>query len=163
MSESWKERKQIPQDELQDRLQTIKELGGGDEGTELYEIVKDTGTGEHYLHYAYLHLTVADGTKESFHQLLPLESDDVLGLMFGEQPHTYPDHWQRSFLRNGPDGTYVWFDPSETIEGAGADAEQLAGDAADILGAWKREGARDPESVKRILDEINRKLSKLDD
>lgn len=163
MSESWKEQKQISQDVLQNRLETIKELGGDAAETELYEIVKDSATGEHYLHYAYLHLAVADGTKESFHQLLPLDSDDVLGLMFGEQPYSYPDHWRSPFLRNGPDGTYVWFDPSETIEGAGEDQEQLAGDVAHILGSWKREGARDPESVKRMLEEIDQKLSKLDE
>ncbi|PYI55865.1 hypothetical protein [Paenibacillus flagellatus] len=162
MNESWSAMKQVPQDTIQERLQSVKELSEDADGTELYEVVKDTATGEHYLHYAYLHLNVADGTKESFHHLLPLGSDDVLGVLFGEQPYAYPDHWTRPYLRNGPDGTYVWFDPSETIEGAAEENEKLAGDIASLLGEWKKRGRHDPDSVKELLERIDRTMNRDD-
>lgn len=158
MNESWTTLGQVPQQALQERLQTVKELAGGEQESELYEIVKDAATGDHYLHYAYLHLNVADGTEESFHQLLPLDSDDVLAVLFGEQPYAYPEHWQRPFLRNGPDGTYVWFDPTENWNGAADENERLAGEVADMIGEWKRLGQRDEESVRRLLEKIDRKL-----
>jgi hypothetical protein len=160
MNESWTTMRQVPQDMLQERLQTVKELAKDENETELYEIVKDSSTGEHYLHYAYIHLTVADGTEEAFHQLLPLESDDVLAVMFGEQSYAYPDHWARPFLRNGPNGTYVWFDPSENLEGAASDNEKLAGEIAGMVGEWKRQGQLDADSVKQLLERIDRTLKR---
>lgn len=160
MSESWSSMRQVPQQMLQERLQTVKSLYEDERGAELYEIVKDTQTGEHYLHYAYMHVTVADGTEESFHQLLPLESDDVLGMMFGELGFTYPDHWQKPFLRNGPNETYVWFDPSSNLEGADDDKERLAGEIAGMLGRWKQEGRHDPESVKELFARIDQAIKR---
>lgn len=152
--------RQVPQNQLQERLESVKDLSGDPEGTQLYRIVKDSATGEHYLHYAYMHLYVSDGTKEMFHQLMPLESDDVLAILFAEQPYEYPDHWRRPFLRNGPDGTYVWFDPSGVLEGADEENEKLAGDIAALLGEWKSRGASDPDSVKELLEKIDRKLGR---
>lgn len=160
MSDSWITMRQVPQQLLQERLQTVKELPAPGGDAELYEIVKDAETGDHYLHYAYMHLTVADGTEESFHQLLPLESDDVLGMMFGESGYTYPNHWSRPFLRNGPDGTYVWFDPATNLEGDTDEHERLAGEIAGMLGAWKQSDRRDPESVKELLDRIDRTMKR---
>jgi hypothetical protein len=61
---------------------------------------------------------VAEGSEQSYHHLLPLSHDDVLGLMFNGEPYAYPDHWRKPFLRNGPEGYYIWFDPSDTIAGA---------------------------------------------
>jgi hypothetical protein len=155
MSESWKSLRQVPQDMLQERIETIKPLN--DDSNELYEIVKDRETGDHYLHYAYKHLHVSDGSEETFHQLLPLESDDVLGLIFGEQQYRYPEHWTKAFLRNGPDGSYVWFDPSELQEEAGK--QRKAEDMVDIMRTFKSTGQVDEESVKKMLEEIERKLS----
>ncbi|MEF3301604.1 hypothetical protein [Paenibacillus sp. GYB003] len=160
MSDSWTAMRKVPQSSLQERLETVKHLAGDDAQTELYEIVKDTRTGDHYLHYAYLHLTVADGSTESFHQLLPLESDDVLAILFGEQPYAYPDHWRRPFLRNGPDGTYVWFDPEENLHGADDEHERLAGEIAGMLGAWKQAGQYDSESAKALLERIEQAMKR---
>ena len=53
MKESFKEKKVVTLDELQDRLEIVKELKETD--TEAYYIRKDRETGEHYLHYSYLH------------------------------------------------------------------------------------------------------------
>lgn len=158
MNESWTSMRHVPGQQLQDRLQSIKELTANENGTELYEIVKDSVTGEHYLHYAYLHVTVADGTEQSYHQLLPLESDDVLGVMFGETEYAYPDHWRRPFLRNGPDDMYVWFDPTDNLDGASAENEQLAGEIAGMLSEWKQGERRDAASLKELLDQIERKM-----
>lgn len=160
MNESWTSMRQVPQDSLQERLQTVKEIAKDDKDTELYEIVKDSATGEHYLHYAYMHLSVAEGTEESFHQLLPLDNDDVLAVMFGEQGYAYPDHWRRPFLRNGPNGTYVWFDPSDNLTGSSDENERLAGEIAGMLGEWKQHGRTDAESVKKLLERIDRTMKR---
>lgn len=156
MNESWSTMRQVPQNMLQERLETVKELFADEQETELYEVVKDKATGEHYLHYAYMHLAIAEGTRESFHQLLPLDSDDVLAVLFGEQGYAYPEFWRKPFLRNGPDGAYVWFDPTEGWEGAAEREERLAGEIVGMLGDWKRKGEHDAESVKRLLDQIER-------
>lgn len=160
MNGDWKSRRQIPQGELQEKLETVRELSKDENETEMYEIVKHAETGEHYLHYAYIHWNVSDGSKESFHQLLPLESDDVLGIVVGGQPYTYPEHWQRSFLRNGPDGTYIWFDPTGILESEADDHDRIAGELSGMLGAWKKEGLHDEESVRKLLEEIERKLGR---
>lgn len=159
MTASWKDMRQVPQDALQVRIESVKTLQADE--NELYEIVKDRETGDHYLHYSYRHLHVADGTEETFHQLLPLDSDDVLSYVFGEQSYRYPDHWTRAFLRNGPDGSYVWFDPSELQEEA--DKQRKAEEMVDIMRAFKSSGQVDEASVKRMLEEIDRKLSEGDE
>ena len=56
--------------------------------------------------------------------MLPLETDDVLAMVLGEQEYTYPDNWLRPYLRNGPDNQYVWFDP-EGMEDTG-EQERIA-------------------------------------
>ncbi|GAA3404554.1 hypothetical protein ACFFNY_27070 [Paenibacillus hodogayensis] len=160
MSESWTSMSQVPQQQLQDRLQSVKTLAGDERAAELYEIVKDADTGDHYLHYAYMHLTVADGEEQTYHQLLPLDSDNVLGILFGGQPYAYPDHWRSPYLRNGPDGTYVWFDPSQSFEGAAEGQEKLAREVVGMLGEWKRRGTYDSESVKRLLEQIDRTMER---
>ncbi len=154
MTESWTTMRQVPQDMLQERIETIKPLRG--DSNELYEIVKDKETGDHYLHYAYKHLHVSDGSEENFHQLLPLDSDDVLGIMFSEQSYSYPDHWKNAFLRNGPDNAYVWFDPSDIREEA--DKEAKAAEMVEMLRQFKASGQTDSESVQRLLDQIDLKL-----
>lgn len=153
MSESFQAAAKVPAEWLAERLETVRELKRDD--LELYEIAKDRETGEHYLHYAYVHrnLTDAAGAQESFHQLMPLSSDDVLGLLFENEPYAYPEHWRRAFLRNGPEGFYVWFDPVPVEEEAEADA---AGQALrDKLKRFKQAGAYDEESVRKLLKELD--------
>jgi hypothetical protein len=147
--------RQVAQDMIQERIETIKPLSG--DANELYEIVKDKDTGEHYLHYAYKHLHVSDGSEENFHQLLPLDSDDVLGIMFSNQGYSYPEHWKIAFLRNGPDQTYVWFDPSDIHEED--DKERKAAEMVEMLRQFKAAGQTDLESVKKLLDQIDKKLN----
>jgi hypothetical protein len=50
MEHSMKRMKKIPDNELEQRLETVKELRTVEH--ESYSIVKDRYTGEHYVHYA---------------------------------------------------------------------------------------------------------------
>ncbi|MCZ8521531.1 MULTISPECIES: hypothetical protein [Paenibacillus] len=155
---SWTGSRQVPGEELQARLETIRTLQ--DNGLEMYEIAKDSETGEHYLHYSYLHRNLAGapgagaGGEEVFHHLLPLGSDDVLGILFSKQPYTYPDHWTRAFLRNGPEGQYVWFDPAYAA--AEAENEAFGQDLASRLAAFKQQGNVSEEAVRRFLEELEK-------
>jgi hypothetical protein len=152
MSESFRKTAKVPAEWLAERLKTVRELRST--GLELYEIAKDLDTGEHYLHYAYVHRNLTDpaGGEETFHHLLPLTSDDVLGLLFGGEPYDYPEHWQRSFLRNGPEGFYVWFDPVPAAEEA--EAEAVGQELRDKLLRFKQNGAYDEASVRKLLEDL---------
>ncbi|MEK8128556.1 hypothetical protein WMW72_11635 [Paenibacillus filicis] len=151
---SWKEWKLISPESMQERLETVRTLR--EDGLELYEIGKDRVTGEHYLHYAYLHRNIAgigtEGQEEIFHQLLPLDSDDVLGILFSEQAYAYPEHWHKPFLRNGPDGDYVWFDPSYAEEEG--DYEALGQQIMDELAKFKAQGDLSEDAVERLLKRL---------
>jgi len=150
---SLKEQRKIAWDVLQMRIETVQQLAAGER--ESYEVAKDTATGEHYLHYSYLHRNFsASGEPEVFHQLLPIETDDVLGLVFGEQPYTYPQHWREPFLRNGPEDFYIWFDPSGEL-----DAEQdqeMARELMDKLQQFREAGSFDAGEIARLMDELDR-------
>jgi hypothetical protein len=152
--DSFKYIKQIEADLVQERLETVKELI--QDRLSNYSVMKDRVTGEHYLHYAYLHrsFTSPDSAEESFHYLLPIESDDVLGILFGEQGYTYPEHWQKAFLRNGPVGYYVWYDP----EGEAEEAESIAmaEQIRDRLLRFKQENSSTPEEVGRLMEDFDR-------
>ncbi|MGY4761265.1 hypothetical protein ACVNS2_16895 [Paenibacillus caseinilyticus] len=155
---SWRGSRQVSSEELQERLETVRTLQENE--LEMYEIAKDKLTGEHYLHYSYLHRSLAGapgagaGGEEVFHQLLPLDSDDVLGILFSEQPYVYPQYWKRAFLRNGPEGQYVWFDP--TYADAEAENEAFGRDLASRLAEFKRQGNVSEEAVKRFLEELEK-------
>ncbi|GAB2671142.1 hypothetical protein ACFQWB_13695 [Paenibacillus thermoaerophilus] len=153
MAESLNGWNKIHQDVLQERIVPIRTIEESE--TESYEIVKDKETGEHYLRYYYMHLNIADGSREHYNQLLPLDSDDVIGIMFGEQPYRYPEHWRKKFLRNGPEGYYVWFDPGEDPDRT--EDEAYGRWLAERLSSFKRDGRFDPESVQKLLDEIERR------
>lgn len=155
MPQSFHTMRLIPSDTLQSRVETVQELHTSD--LEFYEIVKDRETGEHYLHYAYLHIDLSGGgEREYYHQLLPLETDDVLAMVLGEQEYTYPDNWLRPYLRNGPDSQYVWFDP-EGMEDAEGD-ERIASEFRQRLREFKKQGKYDEDSVRRMLDEMEKLL-----
>ncbi|MDF2962732.1 MAG: hypothetical protein K0S39_4467 [Paenibacillus sp.] len=159
MEMSFKEFKRIPSEWLQQRLETVKAISGDAEGLELYEVAKDNLTGEHYLHYAYLHKQVAamgpESTgEETFHHLLPLDSDDVLGIIFSEQSYLYPDAWEKPFLRNGPEGDYVWFDPAYTDDEA--ENEEIGQNIKEQLLRFKQSGELSPEAVRKLLEELDR-------
>jgi hypothetical protein len=111
MSHSLKLESLLSYQTLQDRLILVRELQSSE--SEGYDILKDQLTGEHYLHYAYLHIDVSQqGIEETFHHFMPISSDEVLALALGEGEFQYPQHWKEPYLRNGPEDHYVWFDPS---------------------------------------------------
>ncbi|SFL83305.1 hypothetical protein SAMN03159341_110151 [Paenibacillus sp. 1_12] len=154
---SLQEMKRIPSELLQERLEVVKQLSADE--LELYEISKDKLTGDHYLHYAYLHKQVAalgpeSNGVETFHQLMPLESDDVLAYIFGEQEFAYPAAWKRSFLRNGPDGDYVWFDPEYTHDEENSEA--IANELREQLLRFKQSSELTPEGVSKLLQDLDR-------
>jgi len=160
---SFVEMRRVPSDWLQERLETVKPLK--DDALEMYEVAKDKLTGEHYLHYAYLHKQIAaigpeSGGEETFHHLMPLTSDDVLGIIFGEQSYVYPDNWKQSFLRNGPDGDYVWFDPTYTEQEA--ESEEIGANLQEQLLRFKQLPDRSEEAVRKLLEELDRTLGKDD-
>ena len=86
--------------------------------------------------------------------MLPLETDDVLALVLGEQAFHFPDHWRKPFLRNGPAGFYVWFDPSGTEELARY--EKLGAEIASILTEFKRQGRFDEQAIRDVVERLNR-------
>ncbi|MFD0670239.1 hypothetical protein [Cohnella sp. GCM10027633] len=146
----------VPEDELSRRIENVKtlsELGG-----ELYRIVKDAETGEHYLHYASYHLNVAGGgAEEHYHHLLPLAHDDVIAYALGASWPSYPAEWHGAYLRNGPHGGFVWYDP----DGAAMDEaayEEAAAVLKEKLLAFRRSGASGEEETRRLLEDIERGL-----
>ncbi len=148
---SFRTMNKIPGELLEDRLETVHQL----EATELeqYSVEKDCMTGEHYLLYAYVHRDAAAGMQEEvYHQLLPLHADDVLALVLGEQSYAYPDCWQSAFLRDGPDGSLVWFSPatSESEEDQLFQRELLEG-----LTELKAKGGSE-EDIRNLLNRLHR-------
>lgn len=154
---SFNKQKKVANVHLQQRIQTVKELK--QDGLVMYEIAMDSETGEHYLHYSYLHRNLADAEEsEVYHQLLPLESDDVLGLIFGEQAYAYPDYWNRPFLRNGPDDFFIWFDPDDKEERSKNEA--YGASLSDKLKKFKEAGSIDQESVRKLLEELDNDINR---
>ncbi len=152
MESSFKQLKQVPDQLLEERMKFVHKLSESD--TEMYEIVKDKLNGEHYIHYAYMHLDIAgDGQKEWYHHFLPIENDDVLSLIFESPDYRYPDSWKIIYLRNGPDGHYIWFDPqhAEDFE----ESVKLGAQIKEILSEFKKEGHLDQEAVKKMMDELD--------
>jgi hypothetical protein len=156
MSDSFKEMTRVPSELLQQRISTVHELRQDE--LELYEISKDSDTGEHYLHYAYVHRNLAAigpgaGEEEVFHHLMPLDSDAVLGMMFGEQSYSYPDFWDHAFLRNGPEGDYVWFDP--TYVNDHDESEMVGRSIVEELQRFKQSGERSEEALRKLLESFD--------
>ena len=146
----------VSEGELTRRIVTVKLLREQD--GELYRLVKDAETGEHYLHYAVYHLNVAGGgAEEHYHHLLPVPHDEIIAMALGSPWPEYPSQWQDAFLRNGPHGGFVWYDPN------GATMDEAAYEAAaemlkEKLFEFRRSGSRSEEDIKRLFDTIERKL-----
>jgi hypothetical protein len=150
---SLKDMKLISVDILEDRLTTVKDLLQSERV--YYGVSKDKVTGEHFLHYSFLTIDgLSQKVLDQSHRLLPLESDDVLAVIFGEpKDYAYPEQWKSSFLRNGPGESYVWFDPS-LVEEAQVD-EERAQKAVEKLSSFKKEGNFDDEAMRKLLKEID--------
>ncbi|HJV44854.1 MAG TPA: hypothetical protein VJ824_03915 [Bacillota bacterium] len=152
MIESFKQMKLVSPELLKERVETIKELVQNE--MEFYEIIRDRETEEHYLHFAYLHLNIAEGgIKEIFHHILPLEAADVIGILYGEQEYSFPDHWRTSYLRSGPDGGLVWFSP---VEGQGD--PEIGKKVQEKLASFQADGSFDEESMKKLFAEIEKMI-----
>ncbi|WP_373231502.1 hypothetical protein [Cohnella sp.] len=146
----------VTQEELSRRLVPVKDLT--QDAAQLYRLVKDSETGEHYLHYGVFHLNIAGGgIEEEYHHLLPLEHDDVIALALGAPLFEYPQQWGKPYLRNGPHGGFVWYDPS----GVSDDERGLAEAEAYIkeqLIAFRKQGEHSEEAVKKFLEEMDKHL-----
>jgi hypothetical protein len=112
---SFQSSKTVGADQLRERMEILRVF---EETTDQYEaLVKDRMTGEHYLHHAHIHLNVAEaGAEEFYHAIMPLDPDEVIEAMVGGRRWPFPEAWRKSFLRNGPHETYIWFDPEMTSE-----------------------------------------------
>jgi hypothetical protein len=144
----------VTEDMLADRLETVKALA--EDSNEAYRVEKDTDTGEHYLHYAVRHLNVAaGGAEEVYHHLMPLEHDDVIALALGAPEFAYPGHWNRPYLRNGPNGGFVWYDPDGASEET-ARYDAIAGEIRAKLEAFRREGREGEEEVRQLMEQLDR-------
>lgn len=147
----------ISSETIASRIISVKELLKTE--LDMYEVSKDVETGEHYLHYAYMHRDFTNtGEPESFHYLLPIDSDDVLGFIFGEQAYAYPEHWHKPFLRNGPEGFYIWFDPSHEVQQS--EDEAIAADLMQKLRAFREKGSVDPDEVRKLLEDLDESRNK---
>ncbi|USG63758.1 hypothetical protein NDK47_16450 [Brevibacillus ruminantium] len=144
-------------------LETVKELEQTD--FETYSIVKNRETGQHYLRYSFSHINLSEGgRRDDFDHFLPLESDDVLAFMFGEQPYHFPEHWHSAYLRTGTDERLMPFDPSENhhLE-KDAEAElALFAKLQQFKQQWDH--AKDKESLTRdLFRELDQIIKKADD
>jgi hypothetical protein len=139
---------------LSERLTRVKTLR--EQEHEGYFLEKDEETGEHYLHYAVRHIHLAGGgVEEYYHHLMPLSQDDVITLALGAAEYEYPTYWRKPYLRNGPEGGFVWFDP----DGAPEQPDQYAQIADEIrarLTAFRQAGRQGEEEVKRLMEEMDR-------
>lgn len=151
MDSSFKDMKTVQDDLLNERIEAFKDLSETD--NETYDIVRDRVTGEYYLNYSYLQGDFIGGGEAWYHQLMPLEYDDVIAIALGEQAYTYPDHWHRQFLRNGPDGKYVWFSPEYADDYE--ENHQLGQEIIQKLQQFKKEGHHDPDAVKQLLEQLD--------
>lgn len=155
---SFKQLRVVSQEELTRRMMPVKILR--EESTELYRVMKDEETGEHYLHYAVFHLNIAGGgIEEEYHHLLPLEHDDVIALALGAPVMEYPQQWNQPYLRNGPHGGFVWYDPAGAAE---VDDEQSYAETEayvrEQLLAFRREGSYGEEKIKQLFESMEKRL-----
>lgn len=139
---------------LAERLEAVKTLEEND--NEAYMIEKDSATGRHYLHYAVRHLNLAGGgAEEAYHHLMPLAHDDVIALALGAGDYRYPEDWKQAYLRNGPNGGYVWYDPSGAADDAGL-YDSLASEIRVKLETFRSVGRSGEDDVKRLLEDVDR-------
>jgi hypothetical protein len=144
----------VPQEMLDIRMVPVKHLR--QEENETYRLVKDDVTGEHYLHYAVRHVNLATGgTEEEYHHLMPVEHDDVISFALGAQDFVYPNDWKRAYLRNGPAGGFVWYDPDGAVDKA-AQYDAIAAQIREKLEAFRLEGRAGAEDMQRLMDDMER-------
>lgn len=149
-------------DEFLSALETIKALEQSD--FETYSIVKNRETGEHFLRYALSHINLSEGgRREHYDHFLPLESDDVLGLIFGEQSYRFPDFWRSPYLRSGNDNRLIPFDPTENYdleEDAAAELAMLK-ELEQFKAQWLHAENLSAEDKEKMTQEYFAQLDKI--
>ncbi|TJY44212.1 hypothetical protein E5161_02120 [Cohnella pontilimi] len=144
----------VPQDLLDARIVPVKGLR--QEENETYRLVKDSLTGEHYLHYGVRHVNLAaGGAEEEFHHLMPVEHDDVISYALGAQDFHYPENWKKAYLRNGPAGGFVWYDPNGAVDRS-AEYDAIAAQIREKLHTFRREGRSGTEEMQKLIDDMER-------
>ncbi|WP_286885731.1 hypothetical protein [Aneurinibacillus sp. UBA3580] len=152
MNTSLKEMRIISHEELEKRIEEVQLLQ--EKERERYALVKDTSTGEHYVRYTQHHLNLMEGgIEEVFDHLLPLDTDDVLAVVFGEQDYTYPAQWTKTYLRGSNSDPYIWFDPSDLP--GDLDDDAAGREISEMLDAFKQEKKFDDESIQRLFKQID--------
>jgi hypothetical protein len=149
--------------EFRSRLETVKELEQTD--FETYRIVKDRETGQHYLEYAFVHINLSEGGRRNEHEhFLPLESDDVLGFLFGEQPYRFPENWRRPYLRSGTDDRLMPFDPRENhdLEEEAETERALLEKLIKYKQEWQSAGDKE-RLTQKLFDDLDDLMKKPND
>ncbi|MDB5055488.1 MAG: hypothetical protein JWM44_3538 [Bacilli bacterium] len=154
MSESLRKSTRVHHLILQERLEKVKELSQTD--LEAYEIHKDKETGEHYLLYYYEHLNIADSNhRENYYHLMPLDTDEVLAIILGEEKYVYPEYWHHAYLRNSAeDESYAWFDPAHVLEFE--KNEKIGADLKQMLTDFKQKGDLKEEAIKKLFEDLDK-------
>jgi len=149
----------ISKEAFMSRISRIKLLSEKEFDT--YSIVKDEESGQHYLHYSFVHYNLSEGgRKDTYDYFLPLDSDDVIGFLFGEQPFEYPENWKSTYLRSGSDDRLMYFDPTENF-GLEKEAEEEQAILEALL-RYKAEwnNTEDKEALtKKLFADIEKKKS----
>lgn len=149
-------------DQFTSALETVKELEQTD--FETYSIVKHRETNQHYLRYFLSHINLSEGgRRDDYDHFLPIETDDVLGFIFGEQPYRFPDNWRSPYLRSGNDNRLIPFDPSENYdleEDAKAELEMLA-ELEEFKQKWMNTENLSQEEKEKLTREYFEKLDEI--
>lgn len=155
--QSLKKQQTISHEEMEKRMQEVQALA--EEERERYSMVKDTYTGEHYVRYTQHHLNLMEGgVEEVYDYLLPVDTDEVLAIVLGEQTYAYPEQWGRSYLRGSHVDAYIWFDPS-ALAGE-EDKEKVARELSDMLDGFRVQGKFDDDAIRELFKRIDEKLDK---
>ncbi|MED0680481.1 hypothetical protein [Aneurinibacillus thermoaerophilus] len=159
MSTSLRAKKVIMSEELEERLENVQELRK--EEYETYVLVKDRTTGEHYVRYTQRHLNIMEGgVEEVFDHLLPVSTDDVLAIVFGEQDYTYPTEWKQKYLRGSNVDPYVWFDPTDLP--ADPNDDSLGKEIYGMLETFKAKKNFDDQAIAKLFKQIDDMLENKD-
>ncbi|WP_139489475.1 hypothetical protein [Brevibacillus dissolubilis] len=152
------EHDQLPtKSEFLSTLETVKELSQNE--FDIYSVVKEKATGQHYLRYHFIHYNLSEGGhRDAYDYFLPLDSDDVLSIVLGDAPYQYPEHWQKVYLRTGHDERLVYFDPTENFDIEGDAEEEQA--ILEALARYKQDFAA-AEDKDAFTKEFFAKLEQL--
>ncbi|WP_155837362.1 hypothetical protein [Aneurinibacillus terranovensis] len=152
MNTSITELKIVPHEEIEKRIEQVKPLQ--EDENEMYAVVKDATTGEHFVRYTQRHIHLMEGgVEEVFDHFLPVDNDDVLAIILGEKEYAYPDNWKHTYLRGSNMDPYVWFDPAAVEEEEEDDEKRQA--FLSLVSNFKKEQKFDDETIRNLLKKID--------